>query len=331
MSMRTGRAVVPALCVALALLFVVSLFTGRVWLPPSELFGGGDPAGRELARLILLELRLPRTVLAVVVGVALGLCGAVLQGLTRNPLAEPGLLGISSGAALGAVIAIYTGMAMAMPLATPALGLVGAFGAALLTLALGRDGGMIVLILAGSAVSGLMLAGTALALNLAPNPYAAYEISQWLLGSLADKSWDHVALAAPFVLAGGVLLAGTGRSLDALSLGELQARSLGVDLPRLHLRVVAGTALAVGAATSVTGAIGFIGLVAPHLVRPLVGYEPRRVLLPATLCGAVLLLAADLATRLIPLDQELKLGVVTGLVGAPFFIALVLRLKRLAP
>jgi iron complex transport system permease protein len=326
-----GRRLTVVLGVVLLGLFVASLFTGRVWLPPRELFGTDAGTDGALARLILTELRLPRAVLAVLVGAALGLCGAVLQGLTRNPLAEPGLLGISSGAALGAVIAIYTGLAIRLPLATPILGLIGAFGTSLLTLALGRGGGVLVLILAGSAVSGLMLAGTALALNLAPNPYAAYEISQWLLGSLADKSWDHVALAAPFIVAGGVLLAGTGRALDALALGELQARSLGVDLGRLRLRIIVGTALAVGAATSVTGAIGFIGLVAPHLVRPLVGYEPRRVLLPATLCGAVLLLAADLGTRILPLDQELKLGVVTGLVGAPFFIALVLRLKRTAP
>jgi len=329
--MRT-RPVVPVLAAALAVLFVASLFTGRVWLPPREILGGtGDAAGTELARLILVELRLPRALLGLLAGASLGLCGAVLQGLTRNPLAEPGLLGISSGAALGAVIAIYSGLALEVPLATPLLGLAGAFLTALLTLALGRGGGMLVLILAGSSVSGLMLAGTALALNLAPNPYAAYEISQWLLGSIADKSWDQLALAGPFMVIGCALLMGTGRALDALALGELQARSLGIDLPRLRLRIIAGTALAVGAATSITGAIGFIGLVAPHLVRHLVDYEPRRVLVPATLCGAAVLLAADIGTRLLPLDQELKLGVLTGLVGAPFFIALVLRLKRTAP
>jgi iron complex transport system permease protein len=190
---------------------------------------------------------------------------------------------------------------------------------------------MLVLILAGAAVSGLMLAGTALALNLAPNPYAAYEISQWMMGSLADRGWDQLLLAAPFMLVGCVLLLGTGRALNALSLGEMQASSLGVDLRRLRWRVLAGTALSVGAATSVTGAIGFIGLMAPHLVRPWVGHEPARVLWPAAVCGALLLLVADVTTRLLPLDQELKLGVLTGLVGTPFFIALVLRLKRMAP
>ncbi|MET0291214.1 MAG: iron ABC transporter permease [Steroidobacteraceae bacterium] len=331
MSLVSRRVGIASMTLAVIVFVVLALVAGRVWITPSVLTGAADNAETALARLILVELRMPRAALGLLVGAALGLCGAVLQGLTRNPLAEPGLLGISSGAALGAVIAIYSGIALQWPLATPLLGLAGAFLTALLTLALGRGGGMLVLILAGSAVSGLMLAGTALALNLAPNPYAAYEISQWLLGSLADKSWDHVLLGAPFILVGVALLLGTGRALDALALGELQARSLGVDLGRLRLRVIVGTALAVGAATSITGAIGFIGLVAPHLVRPLVGYEPRRILIPSMLCGAAVLLAADVGTRLLPLDQELKLGVVTGLVGAPFFIALVLRLKRTAP
>jgi iron complex transport system permease protein len=176
-----------------------------------------------------------------------------------------------------------------------------------------------------------MLAGTALALNLAPNPYAAYEITQWMMGSLTDRSWHDVLLAAPFVLVGGALLFSTGRALDALSLGELQAASLGVDLPRLRRRVLLGMALAVGAATAVTGTIGFIGLLAPHLVRGRVGHQPSAVLLPAALCGAALLLASDLATRVLPLQPELKLGVLTALVGTPFFLWLVWRMKKLAP
>jgi iron complex transport system permease protein len=317
--------------VLLTLLALVSLLVGRVWMSPAQLLSAWRPGADPLAGLILTELRLPRTVLALLVGAALGLSGAVLQGLTRNPLAEPGLLGVSSGAALGAVIAIHTGLAALLPLATPLLGLLGAFVAALLTLSLGRGEGVLVLVLAGSAVSGVMLAGTALALNMASNPYAAYEISMWLMGSLADKSWDHVLLAGPFLLAGLAVLAVSGRGLDALSLGEAQARSLGVDLTRLRLQVLAGTALAVGAATAVAGAVGFIGLLAPHLVRPLVGHQPRRVLWPATLAGAVLLLAADLGTRLLPFTQELKLGVLTVLVGTPFFVVLVLRLRKVAP
>ncbi|MEO8316203.1 MAG: iron ABC transporter permease [Pseudomonadota bacterium] len=326
--MNRSRALVVKLSLLLALLAAVSLLLGRNgWMWPWQ----HADRDTDLARLILWELRVPRLVLAILVGAALGLAGAVLQGLTRNPLAEPGLLGVSSGAALGAVIAIYTGLGAAWALTVPVFGLLGAVLGTSMTLSLGASGGVLGLILAGAAVSGLMLAGTALVLNLAPNPYAAYEISHWMMGSLADRSWDQLLLAAPFIVAGMLLLLGTGRALDALSLGEQQAASLGVDLRGLRRRVLLGTALAVGAATAVTGAIGFIGLLAPHLVRRAVGYEPRRLLWPATLCGAVLLLTADIATRALPFDQELKLGVLTGLVGSPFFIWLVWRMKSESP
>jgi iron complex transport system permease protein len=229
------------------------------------------------------------------------------------------------------VIAIYSGIGTAFALAVPLFGLAGALCATLLTLALGAGGGMLSLILAGAAVSGMLLAGTALVLNLAPNPYAAYEISHWMMGSLADRSWQQVGLAAPFVVAGMFILLATGRALDALSLGELQAQSLGVDLRVLRWRVVVGTALAVGAATAVTGTIGFVGLLAPHLVRRSVGHSPRRTLLPAALMGALLLLVADVVARLLPLAQELKLGVLTGLIGSPFFLWLVWRMQRESP
>jgi iron complex transport system permease protein len=200
----------------------------------------------------------------------------------------------------------------------------------MLTFAIGR-GGTVALVLAGAAVSSVTAAGIALALNFAPNPYAAYEIMNWLLGSLADKSWSQVWLVLPFAALGCLMLGATGKALNALSLGEAQARSLGVDLGRLNLLVILGTALAVGAITSVTGAIGFIGLVAPHLMRPFAGYQPSRVLLPAALTGAVLLLAADIVARLVHTGPELKLGVLTSLLGTPFFFWLVVRLKRTAP
>ena len=305
---------VLTLVVLLVIAFALSLLAGRVWLSPAEILDGHSA----LARLIVSDLRLPRTILAVLVGATLGLSGAVLQGLTRNPLAEPGLLGVSTGAALGAVLAIYFGIAASVSLAGPLLGLAGALAACTLTFALGQ-GGTIALILAGAAVSSLTAAGIALALNFAPNPYAAYEIMNWLLGSLADKSWNQVWLILPFVVVGGIALATTGRALDALSLGEAQAQSLGVDLKRLRLTIIFGTALAVGAATAITGAIGFIGLVAPHLARPFVGHQPSRILLPAALGGALLLLCADIAARLIHLGPELKLGVFTSLIGTPFF------------
>lgn len=320
-----GLSIGLAFIVAVA--FVLSLLAGRVWLSPHEILNTHN----ELARLIVIDLRLPRTVLALLVGASLGLSGAVLQGLTRNPLAEPGLLGVSTGAALGAVLAIYFGVTLIAGVGGPLLGLVGALAACALTFGLGQGGGTITLVLAGAAVSSLTAAGIALALNFAPNPYAAYEIMNWLLGSLADKSWNQVWLILPFLLVGCALLATTGRALDALSLGETQAESLGVNLTHLRIAAIAGTALAVGAATSVTGAIGFIGLVAPHLARPFVGHQPSRILLPATLGGALLLLIADIAARLIHVGPELKLGVFTSLVGTPFFFWLVWKLKRTSP
>jgi len=309
---------------------LLSLGTGRVWLDPSVLAGSAFEPKPNLPWLILYELRMPRTLLGLLVGATLGLSGAVLQGLLRNPLAEPGLLGVSAGAALGAVVAIYFGLSAAFALATPLLGIAGAIGAAALTLTVGR-GGTLTMILAGAAVSGLMGAGLSLALNFAPSPYAAYEITTWLLGSLADRDWQQVMLALPFILAGWLCLLFTVRDIDALTLGEAQASSLGVNLSRARFLALAGTALSVGAATAVTGAIGFIGLVAPHLVRPFVGHQPSRVLLPAALFGAILLVFADVATRVIPTSQELKLGVLTSLAGTPFFFWLVLRLKRMSP
>ena len=326
-----GRRLWPLIgALLLVVCVLLSLGTGQVWLSPSVLVGSVFEPKPNLAWLILSELRIPRTILGLLVGATLGLSGAVLQGLLRNPLAEPGLLGVSAGAALGSVIAIYFGISAVFVLATPVLGIFGALAAASLTLAIGR-GGTLTMILAGAAVSGLMAAGLSLALNFAPSPYAAYEITVWLLGSLADRDWSHVLLAAPFIAAGWLCLILTGRDLDALTLGEAQAESLGVNLRRTRMLALAGTALSVGAATAVTGAVGFIGLLAPHLVRPFVGHQPRQVLLPAAMVGAILLLTADVATRLIPTPQEIRLGVLTSLVGTPFFFWLVARLRRLSP
>lgn len=309
---------------------IASLFLGRVNISPQALLEGLFSSDANLAHLVITELRLPRTILAVLVGGALGLSGAVLQGLLRNPLAEPGLLGVSSGAAVGAVISIYFGLAAAFSLATPLLGLAGALGAGALTFALGR-GGTLSLILAGAAVSGLMAAFLAMALNFAPNPYAAFEMSIWMLGSLSQKSWEHILLAGPFILAGILVLSTLGRAIDALALGEEQAASLGVNLDRTRVLALLGVGLAAGAATSVTGSIGFIGLIAPHLVRPFVGYQPRRTMLPSALFGAALLLLADIGTRVLHTSSELRLGVITSLLGTPFFFWLVVRLRRTAP
>jgi iron complex transport system permease protein len=319
------------LLLLVAAMFVISLLAGRVWLPVGEVWDGLWSKDADLAAAIVTQLRLPRAVLALEVGGALGLAGAVLQGVTRNPLAEPGLLGVSAGAALGAVIAVYFGFATHFTCAAPLLGLIGALLASGLTFALGRGGGTITLVLAGAAVSALAAAGIALALNLAPNPYAAFEIMTWLMGSLADRSWDQVFLVTPFILVGCAMLLFTARGIDALTLGEAQAMSLGVNIGRLYFLAVFGTALAIGAGTAVTGVVGFIGLIAPHLARPLLRYQPSRILFPAALSGALLLLLADIATRLIHVGTELKLGVLTSLIGTPFFFWLVVRLRKTAP
>lgn len=330
--MKAGRFLLPALAALAALGFAASLATGPAALGPGllveALVGGRTGA----AAAIVQEIRLPRAVLGLAIGATLGLAGAALQGWLRNPLAEPGLIGVSASAALGAVLAFYFGLAAAFPLALPVGGMAGACLAVLLVQALaGRRAGATTVILAGVAVTSLASALTALALNLAPNPFAALEIVFWLLGSFADRSMEHVWLAAPFMAAGWALLAGAARPLDGLTLGGETAATLGVDLAGLRRRLVFGVALAVGAATAVAGAIGFVGLVAPHLVRPLVGHLPSRVLPASALAGAALVLAADVAVRLASPGREIKLGVVTALVGAPFFLYLVVRMRRRFP
>lgn len=324
-----SRLLVPLLAAVLCAAAFAAILAGTVWLSPGEAFAGLVSGRGDLAGLIVTEIRLPRVLLAIGIGGILGLSGAVLQGLLRNPLADPGLLGVSAGASLGAVISIYYGFAAVFTLATPLFGLVGGFVTASVAFALSRSGGTLALILAGAAVTSIAGAGVSLALNLAPNAYAAYEIMSWLMGSLADRSWDHVQLAAPFILGGGLLLALTARSLDALALGEAQAESLGVPVARVRLLALVGTAVGVGAATSVAGMIGFVGLIAPHLVRPLVGHEPGRVLLPAALAGAILVTLADMATRTLVLGgMPLNLGVFIALIGAPFFLWLVLHVRN---
>ena len=325
------RRLVLGLAALLAVLSLVSLMAGTAWLAPGDVVRALLSGGDDLTRLIVVEIRLPRLVLALLVGGVLGLSGAVLQGLLRNPLAEPGLLGVSSGASLGAVVALYYGFAASFTLALPLFGLAGALVTIGVALALSRAGGTLSLILAGVAVSSIAGAGVSLALNLAPNPFAAYEIMNWLMGSLADRSWDHVLLASPFVVVGSALLLSTARALDALALGEAQAESLGVAVARTRLLALFGTALGVGAATAVTGAIGFVGLIAPHVVRPLVGHRPGATLVPAALVGAAIVLVADIGTRVLHMGGDLKLGVFVSVVGAPFFLWLVLHVRRTAP
>ena len=326
--MTGDRLLLPALGLLVAALFLASLLIGPAALGLREslsalVTGQGGPVV-----LVMQEIRLPRAILGLCVGAVLGLSGAAMQGFLRNPLAEPGLIGVSSAAALGAVLSLQTGVAAAFALALPLAALVGAGVSVLLVLWMaGPRGGALALILAGIAISALAGAFTSLILNLSPNPFAAMEIVYWMMGSLADRSMVHVWLAVPFMVVGCALLMLTGRGLDALTLGEDAAQTMGVDLRRLRLLIVLGTAAAVGASVAVAGAIGFVGLVVPHLLRPLCGGKPSRLLPASALGGAAMLLASDIAVRVIAPDQDLKLGVLTALVGAPFFLHLLWRMR----
>ena len=315
----------------LAALMAASLFVGSAAIGWQQIADALIGRADGVAEIIVWHLRVPRTVLAALIGASLGLAGAALQGLLRNPLAEPGIIGVSASAAFGAVIAFYSGFASLFLLALPLGGIAGAAIAVALLMALAGPGASVLtLILAGVAVQSLASALTALALNLSPNPYAATEIIFWMMGSLADRSLDHMAMAAALMVPGWLLLLSLGRALDALSLGEDAAQSLGFSVIAIRWRAVAGTALAVGAGVAVAGAIGFVGLVVPHLLRPLVGSQPGRLLPVSALGGAALLVATDIAVRLLSPGPELKIGVLTALFGAPFFLFLLVRMRRSA-
>ncbi len=328
----SGRLPYSALIVALALLtlaaFAASLSIGPSGLGVSAMLDGLFSGRTDTVGLIAREVRLPRALLALAVGATLGLAGAALQGYLRNPLAEPGVIGISGAGALGAVIAIYTGASQSLPLALPGMAIAFSLGAVALLHTLSGKGGILTLVLAGVGISSLAGALTSLALNLSPNPYASHEIVFWMLGSVSDRSMQHVYLAAPFMATGWALLLASSRGLDALTLGEESAHSLGINLQSVRWLVILGAALSVGAATAVSGVIGFVGLIVPHLLRPWVGHHPGRLLPASALGGALLLLCADVGVRLITPGTELKLGVLTALIGAPFFLWLILHTRR---
>lgn len=318
----------------LAVLLPLSLLAGRVWIAP-DAFGSGN------TWLILAELRAPRAVLAVIIGAGLGAAGAAMQGYLRNPLADPGLFGIAPMAALGAVASFWLGSAIPPAWAAwslPLMALTGAgLGMAALALIAGRTtsdaaggagGGIALFTLAGLMLASLAGALTALLITLAPNPFALSEIVMWLNGALTDRSWREVAIAAPFTLAGIGVLALAARSLDALTLGEEAARSLGVEPGRLLALLVVGVGLTVGAGVAVAGIIGFVGLIVPHLVRPLTDRLPSSLIMPSALAGACLVLFADSVVRVLPLVTELRLGIALSLIGAPFFGWLLLRMRK---
>jgi iron complex transport system permease protein len=318
-----------ALAVLIVILFGVSLMVGPANLTLSRIFDallGGDG----VAGIIVRDIRLPRTVLAILIGATFGLAGAALQGLLRNPLAEPALFGAPQAAAAAAALVIAFGLAGATSFAVPLAGIAGTMLAvgALLAIA-GRRASLTVTMLAGLALASFAGAAIALILNLAPNPYIAMEVAFWLLGSLQDRSSDHLLIVFPFLLASWVMLGRSAYAFRALTLGEDAAASLGVNIDRTRHAVVAGVAFGVGSAVAICGSIGFVGLVAPHLVRRFVQSDPARVMLPAALTGAVLLLAADIAVRILPGVVEIKLGVLTALIGVPFFVAMIFSERRM--
>ncbi len=321
---RTGPALDLGLLILLIALCGLSVIAGRVWTPLGHLGGANDPRW-----LIITELRIPRTLLGVLVGAALGLSGATLQGYTRNPLADPGVLGVSAMAALGAVLTLYLNLATGSPWVLTVFAMGGAaVGVILLVLVAAPAGEAVSFLLAGVILNTIATAGVALALSLSPNPWASSEITSWLLGSLADRSIIDVRTAAPFIIAGGAVLLATGPALDALTLGETGARALGVSLRRTQVMIAVGVGLACGAAVAVTGVIGFVGLIVPHLVRWLVGGRPSRLLIPSALAGADLLLAADILVRATPNANEVHVGVAMAALGAPFFLALLISMRR---
>ncbi|MCL4154953.1 UNVERIFIED_CONTAM: hypothetical protein GTU68_053433 [Idotea baltica] len=315
----------------LALLCIGLLFfsaiVGTAPLPISETLGALLGQGSESARIIVWEIRLPRAFAAFGVGAALGLAGAGLQGLLQNPLAGPGVLGVSAFAALGAVIAIYFGFTNAGSWGVPiaAISFAG-LAVALLLFAAGRGASTVTLLLVGIGLSSFAGALTSLALNLAPNPFALSDLINWLLGSVANRSWGDSLIALPAWLIGAFLVILAGPGLRALSLGEETAASLGANPYSIRILIIVGTSLLAGASVAVAGTIGFVGMVAPHIVRPMVGHDPQRVLIPSALLAGALLLAADLLVRVAPFDQELKLGVAAALFGAPVFIWIASRL-----
>ncbi len=326
---RRRAGVMTALVALVVALWLTSLGTGPVRLPPLTVVDALLGGGTDVHQVIVREIRLPRAILGFAIGAILGLSGAALQGLLRNPLAAPSLFGAPQSAAFGAVLIIALGLADVRSYALPVAAIVAAFVSVFGLLAVaGRNAGLLLLILAGLAISSLAGAATALVMNLSSNPFVVLEIAFWLLGSLEDRSFRHVILALPFIAAGAVILLSWRNAFRALSLGEETAQSLGVDVARLRLLVISGVALGVGGAVAVSGTIGFIGLVAPHLMRPLIGHDPARLLIPSALTGSALLLAADIAVRIIPSTSDIKVGVLTSIIGVPFFLYLIMRERR---
>ncbi len=324
--MTRQRALIPALLLFsfVTLLLGCLLGSTSMSLPrvTAALFGNGDAVDQ----IIVWQIRVPRILAAYSVGAALGVSGAALQGLLRNPLAEPGVLGVSASAALGATFTIYYGLVSLNPWFLPIGAIIGAMVATgVLALTALRTRSVITLILIGVGLSSFAGALMSLLMNLAPNPFSLSDMINWMLGSVANRSLKDIGFSAPFMLAGVAILFATRRGLSVLTLGEEAAAGAGLNLSRQRLAVVLGAGLATGAAVALAGAIGFVGIVAPHLVRPFVQHDPARTLLPAALLSGIILVLADIGVRLIPSPNELKLGVLAALIGAPAFIWIALQ------
>jgi iron complex transport system permease protein len=294
---------------------------GSTAIDPSRMLAallGGGSAGDQI---VLWQIRLPRALAAFVVGAVLGMSGAALQGLLRNPLAEPGVLGVSACAALGAAFILNFGLAGSNALLLPFAAIGGALLATLLlAVAAARINSTVTLLLIGVGLSSFATALIALLMNLAPNPFTLADMINWMLGSVANRSLEDILRAGPFLFLGIVCLLFARRGLSALTLGEEAAIGVGVDLPRVRLLTVIGAGICTGAAVSIAGAIGFVGIVAPHLVRPWVGHDPASLLVPSALLAGLLLVIADIGVRLISTNIEMNLGVVVALIGAPAFV-----------
>lgn len=282
-------------------------------------------------RIVVWTIRIPRALAAFLVGASLGVSGAALQGLLRNPLAEPGVLGVSAFGSVAGIASISFGIVTISPIVLPLAVIAGALMAtALVAFVAIWTRSVVTLILIGVGASSFAGAVTSLLVNFAPNPFSLTEMMNWVLGSVANRSLDDIGLVLPFMGIGFAILLLTSRGLSALNLGEEAAHSVGLNLLRQRILTVSGAGIATGASVALAGAIGFVGIVAPHLVRPFVGYDPSRTLIPSALLGGSMLVLADIAIRLLPSTNELKLGVVVAIIGAPIFILVVLQRREVS-
>ncbi len=317
-----------ALSILTILAALMSLSYGRTDIPMVDILGAIFSSGDDTINIIVRELRLPRVILGILVGASLGLSGAALQGVLRNPLADPGVIGVTASASLGAVLAIHLGLASLWPMFVPVLAMTGAMiTTAFLLYVSNRDTSVLTLILIGIGISSLAVAIISLIMNMSATPMSIRDMIMWMLGSLENRTTTDVILALPFILLGWVAVMGTGQGLNALSVGEESAATMGINIKQLKMRVVIGSALSVGAAVAVCGSIGFVGLVVPHMVRGLISQEPSRILLPSAILGALVITLADILTRLPTPGTPLRLGVVTALIGAPAFIYIILKTR----